>query len=373
MDIRRYCSFEQLESAETRWNGLAAGNPFRSYEWLHSWWLQYAPCGQLYLVAAFEQGELVGLVPLYAHHHAAGERTLRLLGSGQVCTDHLTVLADPEHEAAVIASVVEWLSIASQQNGPDRWDWIEFENVLEEDPALRSLRNGLAATGCEADIRQATDLWHFQLPDSWDTYLAAQSKGRRKRLRRYDRTIDQQGFTFRVLEDPNQLEGDLETFFDLHQRRRGDLGQQTALVAPQFEQFIRTAAPRLLAAGRLQLAFLERGPEPLAVEFSLLGDSTVHMYQSGMDPTADAVSPGNLITMWVIQRAIEEGRPTIDFMRGNEPYKATWGGQPRRAVTVRIAADRWGPRIRQSLWSAGRTVKDILRDSVNGMREEVSP
>ena len=59
---------EELPALRPAWNALARGVPFRSWEWLESWWRAYgAGSGkELYtLVVRDSQRQVMGLAPWY--------------------------------------------------------------------------------------------------------------------------------------------------------------------------------------------------------------------------------------------------------------------------------------------------------------------
>ena len=52
------------------------------------------------------------------------------------------------------------------------------------------------------------------------------------------------------------------------------------------------------------------------------------LYNSGYDPSQFAnLSPGNVLTSYTIQHAIELGRSRYDFLRGAEVYKFRFGAE----------------------------------------------
>ncbi len=120
-------------------------------------------------------------------------------------------------------------------------------------------------------------------------------------------------------------------------------------------------APRQLAAGRLQLHWLELDGEPIAAEYHLLDGGVLYAYQSGIDPHALRHEPGRMITLALIKRAIEEGRGAFDFLRGDEVYKAHWRAEPRVTKTFRVVPDHSGARLRHSLWLAGGNMKQWIK------------
>ena len=50
--------------------------------------------------------------------------------------------------------------------------------------------------------------------------------------------------------------------------------------------------------------------------------------------------PGNLINLMILRQAIARGYRAYDFLRGDEPYKARFGAEPRPSVDFRVAAPR---------------------------------
>ncbi len=118
--------------------------------------------------------------------------------------------------------------------------------------------------------------------------------------------------------------------------------------------------PELLRRGRVQLYWLEFDGRPAAAEYHLVGDGVLYVYQSGMEPDLLEHKPGNLINLMIVRQAIERGYRAYDFLRGDEPYKARFGAQPRPSVELRIVPPRAAAHSRHNLWQAGRSVKQWM-------------
>src|SRR6056297_2324245 len=76
------------------WDRLSAGVPFRGPVWLGAWWRHLAGDAKCQsLIARDENGQIVGLFPLY--RDAADDRgaVLRSFGDGSTCTDHVSIMA----------------------------------------------------------------------------------------------------------------------------------------------------------------------------------------------------------------------------------------------------------------------------------------
>lgn len=56
-----------------------------------------------------------------------------------------------------------------------------------------------------------------------------------------------------------------------------------------------------------------------------------------MLPEKSKLEPGHLMIAFAVRRAIEQQRNMIDFLRGNQPYKAYWGADPSRKCSLRFS------------------------------------
>lgn len=87
----------------------------------------------------------------------------------------------------------------------------------------------------------------------------------------------------------------------------------------------------------------------------------LYAYQAGVDPEAMKLQPGKLLNLGTIRRAIEQGYRAIDFLRGDEPYKAHLRAAPRPSLQLRIVPNRPAARLRNNLFLAGRQVKQWMK------------
>ena len=187
MEIRCYSDFSDLPLDSAEWRCLTRGVPFRSKEWLKSWWDHYGS-GSLYLLSAIhENGSLIGLLPLRQQQGAAEGRCLRWLADGDVCTDYLTPLVGADYEADVCQAFADWL--IENQSGRFAWDSLRLEGVAVGDKTLSRFINGLREHGAQVHQKPGLRCWRIELPDSWDDYLAQMSKSHRKQIRRVERRV----------------------------------------------------------------------------------------------------------------------------------------------------------------------------------------
>ena len=169
--------------------------------------------------------------------------------------------------------------------------------------------------------------------------------------------VDTGRVRLRRAETPADVSRAFDILVDLHQKRRGMLQQPGCFASTSFTAFHRELAERFLAAGRLRLSWLELDDSPIAIEYSFTGGDTVYYYQGGFDPTVSQLGPGWLMSALSMRAAIAEGYRYFDFLRGDEPYKASWNATPRPLVERRIAGRRPAARVRHAAWKTGDAVR----------------
>ena len=374
MEVLRLSTLEELAPYADPWDRLARGVPFRGWTWMSTWWRHYGdgPHGRsrLYVLCVFDgAGALVGVAPWYLDVSAAQGRVLRFLGSGEVASDHLSVLCQPGFEDGVTEALARWLSGRASPAGTpspgcdaDDWDLLELAGVDADDPAIGRLADHLAASGNAVHPLPGPNCWRIELPDRWEDYLAMLSKSHAKQLRRLERRLLDTGrAVLRTVQRLEELPGAVEILIDLHQRRWRSLGHSGCFGSRRFEAFHRDVMPGLLVAGQLQLHWIELDGRPVAAEYQLASGGVVYAYQSGIDPDAVAHSPGRLAQLATIRRAIRQGHRAFDLLRGDEPYKAHWRARPHPTVRLRVVPARVGAQLRHGLWAASRNVKEWIK------------
>ncbi|MBI2481900.1 MAG: GNAT family N-acetyltransferase [Planctomycetia bacterium] len=364
MLVTRIATTDTLRECSASWNCLTRGVPFRSWEWLSTWWEHYGAGRELYVLAVRDDtGTLLGILPLFRERSATRGRVLQLLGSGEVCTDYVTVLATTEHEDAVIEVLASWLIEASGgAKDADLWDLLELDGVLTNDAALAKLVGALSEAGCGVHRKPGLNCWKLSLPASWEEVYDGLSKNRRKVFRKLQRdAIDSGRLVFQTASTDDQYRRLMKLFVELHQKRRISLGEPGCFASQRFTAFIEDVSKQLWSAGVLELSWIELDGRPIGVEYCLLDADTTYVYQGGIEPEAHGESPGHLMTMALIRHSITSSRTKYDLLRGDEPYKADWNARPQTTVKLRVAANRTAAQLRQGVWLAGATMKNWIK------------
>jgi CelD/BcsL family acetyltransferase involved in cellulose biosynthesis len=354
--VRRVAAAAEIAALAGDWNRLAGDVPFRRPDWLEPWWRHYRlPDWELFvLVVEDAASRVVGLAPWYLASTPGQGRVLRFLGSGEVCSEYLTVSSQAGMERATATALAEWLS----GEASDDWDLLELSPVESGDPGLKELVAQFAERGHTVHQRPGMDCWRIELPSSWDEYLEMLSSSRRKKIRQsLRRDFDTGKAQTHLLTSSADVERCFEMFVDLHQRRRRSLGQPGCFASRKFSEFHREIIRRFLALSKLRLMWTQFEGRPVAAEYDLVGGEVVYYYQTGIDPDLADLNPGSLEMIGSLKGAIEQGYRSFDFLRGDEAYKASWGALPRPMVETRIVARRSMARLRHAAWLAREGVR----------------
>ncbi len=99
---------------------------------------------------------------------------------------------------------------------------------------------------------------------------------------------------------------------------------------------MRASIQAAFKAGWLQLAFLEINGEKAAAYLNFDYQDHIWVYNSGIDIRFRELSLGWVLLGFLIQWAIEHGRQSYDFMRGDEEYKYRFGAKDRRVMRLQV-------------------------------------
>src|SRR5215475_940876 len=94
----------RLNGWAAQWDQLVDSSPVPS-PFLRSWWLTGAGGPGRHFLLIVAGTDLVGGLAVEQRHRMA---SIRMMGDGSLCPDHLDLLAAPGHETAVVGQLREW-------------------------------------------------------------------------------------------------------------------------------------------------------------------------------------------------------------------------------------------------------------------------
>jgi CelD/BcsL family acetyltransferase involved in cellulose biosynthesis len=133
-----------------------------------------------------------------------------------------------------------------------------------------------------------------------------------------------------------RLDEFLDAMLRLHSTRWNESGKPGVLADHGVQEFHRLLAPMLLRSGVLRFYGLRFERKLIATLYALVDQQTTYCYLQGFDPQYREFSPGVQLVGAVIEDAIREGKRAVDFLRGQEPYKYSWGARDEFTYTLQF-------------------------------------
>ena len=358
---------------QATWDALAGrspwSTPFSGWAFQRAWWDAYRANAHeetLVLVPsdAGSGADPVAIIPLMHRHEVEPDEgplhtkmrhgeTAHLTPVAPTATavffgasyhaDYATVLAAPADLPAVSDAFSSYLAEPAERRP---WDVVDLRRLRCGDPAADALAAAFGARemaeGWTLNVEREDVCPVVTLPADADmeAYLSTLGKKDRHEIRRKVRRAEAVGEV--RLEDSADPLADLDAFIELHQKKWGVDGlfpdtpggaQSRVLFQRLFELHG--------ADGPLRLAFLSIGDRRIAAGIHFETDEGYLYYNAGVDPDAFDLSPGVLLVYSLVARALDAGVRRIDFLRGNESYKYTWGAtdEPIQRLLVRRRED----------------------------------
>ena len=306
---------EDFESIADEWDCIlphtGANTIFITPWWQRLWWRRYGGDAELEILSIRNDDSLLGIAPLMTR----GD-TLSFLGDTDLF-DYHDFLVREGSEDAFYSTL--WQHIESMD-----WKTIELKSLREASETLRRFPEFADANGWNATVTDEDVSPYTNLGLSWDEYVAGlRKKDRhelRRKLRRLNNGNDATQYAFR---DPDAIAEAMPEFFRLMRASRPD---KDDFLTADREQFFNDLAQELASRDQFQLFFLELNDVRVASCICFDYNGSYLLYNSGYDPEYSALSVGLLNKALCIQDAIERGKKTFDFLRGNERYKYNLGG-----------------------------------------------
>lgn len=302
----------QLNGWAARWDQLVDSSPLPS-PFLRSWWLTGAGGPGRHFLLVVDGAHLLGGLALEWRHPM---RSVRVMGDGSLCPDHLDLLAAPGHEAAVVSLLRDWLCRPG-------------ERLLD----LKGIRAGsrlIEALPGRVRREPMAGAPFTPLPDSPEAYRAALPSQFRKNLRVSAKRLAAEGVTHRAIRG-QAVRARLETLRELHQAQWGSRSG----FLPVFDRF---AAGFSGGCAADEVVVHELGNDDLVVAtvtaFEVAG--RVSLYQSARLTDRRWRDVTTILLAAIIDDACVRGLSEVDFLRGDEPYKGRFA--PDRREMSRLVA-----------------------------------
>jgi len=300
----------RLNGWAAQWDQLVDSSPLPS-PFLRSWWLTGTggPGGHFLLVV--DGARLLGGLALEKRRPML---SVRMMGDGPLCPDHLDLLAAPGHEAAVVSVLRDWLCRPG-------------DRLLD----LKGIRAGsrlIEALPGRVHREPITVAPFTPLPDNPEAYRATLSSQFRKNLRVSAKRLAAEGVTHQTIRGRAVLPR-LDILRQLHTSLWGSRSR----FLPVFNRFAAGFAGGCTAD---EAVIHELGNDDLVVAtvtaFEVAG--RMSLYQSARLTDRRWRDATIVLLAAIIDDACARGFSEVDFLRGDEPYKGRFTADRREVLRL---------------------------------------
>jgi CelD/BcsL family acetyltransferase involved in cellulose biosynthesis len=302
----------RLDGWAAQWDQLVDSSSLPS-PFLRSWWLTGVggPGGRFLLVV--DGAHLLGGLALEKRHPMP---SVRMMGDGSLCPDHLDLLAAPGHEAAVVGLLREWLCRPGER-------LFDLKGIRAGSRLIEALPGRVR---CEPMAVAP----FAPLPGSPEAYRATLPSQFRKNLRVSARRLAAEGVTHQTIRGRAVLQR-LDILRELHQSQWG----RRSGFLPVFDRFAAGFAAGC-AADEVVVHELRNDDMVAATVTAFEVAGRVSLYQSARLTDRRWRDATTVLLAAIIDDACARGLNEVDFLRGDEPYKGRF--TPNHRQMLRLVA-----------------------------------
>jgi CelD/BcsL family acetyltransferase involved in cellulose biosynthesis len=330
----------RLDGWAAQWDQLVDASPLPS-PFLRSWWLTGAGGPGRHFLLVVDEEHLLGGLALEKRHPM---RSVRMMGDGSLCPDHLDLLAASGYETAVVSLLRDWLCRPG-------------ERLLD----LQGIRPGSRLVeALPGRVRREPMIGapFTPLPGSPEAYRASLPSQFRKNLRVGAKRLAAEGVAHRAIRGQAILQP-LETLRQLHQAQWGSRSG----FLPVFDRFAAGFAGGC-PADEVVVHELANDDMVVAIVTAFEVAGRVSLYQSARLTDRRWRDATTILLAAIIDDACARGLSEVDFLRGDEPYKDRFA--PNRREMLRLVAGkgvvgRLGGVTRATTFHATRTAVRCVR------------
>ena len=319
MDIRIVDNYKGFESLRSAWNRLLEisdyDSVFLTFEWFAEFIRSFELGSRLRIVTIWEEGELVGILPLYCDLYQYGKIKFKFLRSvANVHTPKFNAIVKSGCDG--IFKDVFGLIGASVD-----WDAVQLDYLSETSPFF----NEFAGQKCkDFDLKRVKIMASPYLPigGDWENYYKGLSKNVRTALETRAKKAEK---TYRI--EYERVEGPLLSPDVLHDAfKMEDSGwkgknRSSILKNEQVTDFYRSLALSMNEKGYFEMLFLKFSGDRVAFDYCLKYKGIYSMVKIGYDEKYKDYSPGMILRKHVLREFFEKGYEKYDFLGGSDEYK----------------------------------------------------
>ena len=337
LSLRLIEHLKDLESLRAQWDELASranAGLYQTWEWTFASAKYHSDMDRLYILTAWDGSQLVGAASfVWRVHNRRLVTTRDLQPLGATHPETVEILAAEEYSRAVAERLAAHLTREAF------WDRLLLNSIPTDSPATAHFLSIMQDQGHHISPHTGRPLLVVRLPLSFDDYLSTLHRKTRKNLLWKARHLAKHCMVEELPPDQDLAEA-LHRFLELHDLRWRLLQRRSLLADQRLRSFYGEIARLLHERGWLRLTFLRSESRYIAAEVVIWHNGRAYARQSGLDVSGAwaRYSPGLILTLKNIERAIQGGLREFRLGLGDEPYKRDFGPEEIPTTNYRIVS-----------------------------------
>ncbi|NNM81298.1 MAG: GNAT family N-acetyltransferase [Burkholderiales bacterium] len=331
--MRRYLDLSWNEAKEAHfsaWRDLVAGNDFNPS--LLPGWMQCAravsddrPDWRVFL--EFDEREmLTGVIPYFLHEiRLMGIRARAVELGGNLVSYHQEIISAGGQKNLLR----EFMALVRG------WDLMRMFNIAAEGKTATVVSELAGEKGCLHLFHPGESSPYLPIAGKWEDYLSTKSKRHRYRLRRQEKSLQEEPDW--VLKWFEGEEGCDDLLADMLKIEAGSWKASAGMDIPgrpaELEYHCRLL-PMLAKEGMLLANVLYMKGEPAAYGLCYRWNAAIGQMKTSYQERFREDSPGALVLISLLRRAFDEGCEEFDFLGDEMEHKTIWDTESRRHVSI---------------------------------------
>jgi CelD/BcsL family acetyltransferase involved in cellulose biosynthesis len=212
---------------------------------------------------------------------------------------------------------------------------LRFDLLLADDPAVTAIRREAANAGKALVVRSRNASPTVETTMTTTEYRERTRPNWGAPLDRFRRKIVRDhGASFRLLEQPDDLEEVLRRGFDVEASGWKGRAGTAVLSSQQTTDFYLSVARRFAARSALRLSWIDVGGRMIAFDLCIEHDKRLFLIKTGFDEDFRSYAPGLLLRLAVIEACLEGDIRSHELLGGEDAWKAKFATLNRPRIEI---------------------------------------
>lgn len=321
-------SWNEAKEKINDWNDLLSQsdfpNPFVSIAFYDAWVNTFVDdISNIKVIFFYYDNNLVGIAPLMIDIE---RKTIAILGDKDLF-DYRDIIVNPIYSEHIYELLFNKITQENNYN--------DFTFILESIPEQSGLLNySDNANTNNQFVKLEEDVTPIiNLVNDWEEYLMSLSKKQRHEVRRKVRKFEAQNFSSNLITDKIELNDFNSEFFDLFVKSRQD---KEEFLTEQRKKFFIQMLNNFADIEQLRILCLYDDQKLISACIVIDYDETYFLYNNAYSLMYNSFSVGLVSKIFAIKESIDRNKKKFNFLRGNEKYKYSLGGEDIKLFNVRV-------------------------------------